>query len=72
MDFEKSLKVLGALLAGIGLGLLVGIVVAPEKGERTSRNLINRGYRLKDDIEEVIDDVADRAKSRLDRIRNGK
>jgi gas vesicle protein len=56
----------GALL-GAGLGLLF----APQSGERTRRDLSRRARQLRDDAEERWDDLRDEVEDRGRRIKEG-
>ena len=67
------------LLAGLGAGLLLGILFAPDKGSATRQKIADRGTDLKDrftdfidnlggkaeDVAAEVDDFAARAKSKL-------
>jgi gas vesicle protein len=65
-DSGSGLKwfVLGA---AIGAGL--GILFAPQAGERTRRDLARRGRKLRAQAEDKLDDVADDLKVRGKRIK---
>lgn len=58
--------VLGALL-GAGLGLLF----APQSGERTRRDLAKRARKIRDEAEERWDDLRDDVEDRGRRVKEG-
>ncbi|MES2517412.1 MAG: YtxH domain-containing protein [Bacteroidota bacterium] len=57
----KSGKIFLGILAAFAGGALMGILLAPEKGSRTRRNIINKG-------EDYADDVKDKLNGYLDTI----
>jgi len=54
-------KTLLAVLAGIGIGILI----APDKGSATRRKLRGKFDDLKDQAQDGIDDLADSAKDAI-------
>lgn len=54
-------KILLALAAGIGIGMLI----APDKGSATRKKLRNNIDDLKDQAQDRIDDLADNAKDAI-------
>lgn len=54
-----------ALLAGVAIGALAGVLLAPDKGENTREKIADRSSRLKRDIEdktaELKHDIAKRS-----------
>lgn len=45
---------LAGLGLGMGMGLSVGIMLAPDSGERTRRKMFKRAERMKDNLSERI------------------
>ena len=39
-----------ALAAGVAVGAVLGVLFAPEKGEKTREDLLNKGKKFADDI----------------------
>ncbi len=58
---STSSKVLVAALAGIAIGAVAGLLLAPESGENLRKRLIKKGNDAKDDLankfEESIDSL---------------
>lgn len=52
-------KVLLGVLAGLTAGAAIGMLLAPEKGERTRRRLARKGQDLADSIRNTIGDRFD-------------
>jgi gas vesicle protein len=43
------------LLAGIALGIAIGVLIAPEKGSATRKKLADKGRELKDQFNDFVD-----------------
>ncbi|MBZ4189716.1 YtxH domain-containing protein [Niabella beijingensis] len=54
------------LVTGFALGLIVGILYAPDKGTTTRRRIVDKGNDLKDQFADFIDSVASRFEDRAD------
>lgn len=52
----KTSKAVLGVLAGLAAGAAIGMLFAPDKGERTRRNLSRKGQDLMDDLEDLVDD----------------
>lgn len=61
-------KTVLGILAGIGLGALIGIVFAPEKGSKTRRRMVKKGDRYLEDIKNQFDDFLSEAAERIDKM----
>lgn len=60
----KALNIVLAVIGGAVAGATVGLLLAPEKGEKTRRNIINylesKGVKLqKSKLEELADEIAE-------------
>jgi gas vesicle protein len=53
-----ALKVVGALAAGALVGVILGILFAPEKGSRTRSNIIDGVKDLADDVKNKVSNEA--------------
>lgn len=54
---EKSGGALGALLAGIGCGLAVGLLYAPHSGRETRRLIVRKTREMKDSVDNATRDA---------------
>jgi gas vesicle protein len=55
----KSGKVLLGILAGAGIGALVGMLYAPEKGSTTRKNITSKKDDFADSLKEKLNDFVD-------------
>jgi len=55
----KNGKALLGILAGVAAGAAIGLLLAPEKGDRTRRNIVRKGEDLSDAINDKIDEKFD-------------
>ncbi len=59
-------KIAYSLLAGIALGTIVGILVAPAEGKRTQRKLLRKGKNISDDLKDNFSDLVDSFQDHVD------
>jgi gas vesicle protein len=58
-----------SFLAGLGIGIGLGILFAPMSGEETRNNLQNRAGDLADSARDLVDQGKDRVRSTVSAIR---
>ena len=55
----KGLNVLAAFLGGAAVGAAIGILFAPEKGDKIAEILRKKGIRLnRNEMENLVDEIA--------------
>ena len=58
----SSSKIILSALAGLAIGSIAGILLAPDKGSSTRRKIANKGDDYIDDLKEKMTDYIDRVK----------
>jgi gas vesicle protein len=53
------LGVLAGLAVGLGVGAVLGLLYAPEKGRKTRREIVKRAERLGDRASDVLESAED-------------
>ena len=66
---EDSGKVVLGLLAGVALGATLGILFAPDKGERTRRNISSKVEDLEGDLEDRFEDFLNDMKRKFNEVK---
>ncbi|MBD5306665.1 MAG: YtxH domain-containing protein [Bacteroides sp.] len=66
----KALNIVAAVIGGAIAGAAVGLLLAPEKGEKTRRNIAEilkkNGITLKKDkLEELVDEIEDQIENTI-------
>ncbi|MFV0604867.1 MAG: YtxH domain-containing protein [Niabella sp.] len=56
------------LITGFALGLIVGILYAPESGNNTRKKIADKGNDLKDQFADFIDNLASRFEGEADEV----
>lgn len=56
------------LITGFALGLVVGILYAPEKGTTTRQRIADKGNDLKDQFADFVDSLASRFEDKADEL----
>ncbi len=62
----ESSKVAAGVLLGVGVGALLGILFAPEKGSRTRQRIMDKSQDYIDDLKGKIDEVFHNASEQYD------
>lgn len=52
-------KIVAGVLAGLAVGVTVGILFAPDKGSETRRKIVKKGHDSIDGIKQKLHDIAD-------------
>ena len=55
----KGGKIVLGVLAGVAAGAILGILLAPDKGENTRKKIISKGEEFAGDIKEKLVEVLD-------------
>jgi len=63
------MRIITTLLAGVAIGVVIGILVAPKSGKETRNDLMDRGERLLEMGKESVSDVVEKSK---DLVESGK
>ena len=62
----ESSKIAAGVLLGVGVGALLGILFAPEKGSRTRQRIMDKSQDYIDDLKGKIDEVFHNASEQYD------
>jgi gas vesicle protein len=65
----NSGKVLLGLLVGVAAGAIMGVLFAPEKGEKTRRDIVSKGEDYVDALQGKFDGFVENITSKIDRSR---
>lgn len=63
---NNSASILAGLLAGVGVGLILGIIYAPDKGTETRKKIKTKANDYKDQAKSKYLDVSVKVKDRYD------
>ncbi len=64
----NSAKVLLSALAGVAIGIQIGVLIAPEKGEETRKKLSKKGDDYLDEINNQFHKFIDGITEKLDNV----
>ncbi len=62
-------RIILGVLAGLAVGAIVGILIAPDKGSATRKKLIHKGETYVDNLKEKINSILTDGKKRFERVR---
>lgn len=68
---KKNNSLLG-IVAGIGIGLAIGVLFAPDKGRDTRKKLADKGKDAKGSIKKGLNEVLDSLSENLDHLKDAK
>lgn len=63
---DSTSKTIIGFVAGISVGLMFGILYAPQKGSTTRKRIARRSGDIVDDVRDKLDDSVDEIKSRYE------
>jgi gas vesicle protein len=66
----KSNKVLLGILAGAAVGVLAGMLFAPDKGSKTRSKLINKGTDYADALKDQFNDLVEAITKRVEEAKD--
>lgn len=61
-------KMLLGILGGVAAGALLGVLFAPDKGEKTRKKILQKGEDLVDDMKVKLDNVVEDAGSKIQNV----
>ena len=64
----NSAKLLLSAIAGVAIGIQIGVLIAPEKGEETRKKLTKKGDDYLDEINTQINRFIDGVTEKLDKV----
>ncbi len=64
----KSGKVLLGALAGVAIGAVVGVLLAPEKGSDTRKKISKKGQDIADDVKSQVGGLKDKYNDLVDTV----
>ncbi len=68
-DMKRESILLG-FLGGLAIGAALGILFAPDKGERTRERLRRKGEEYLDDVREKLDDLVEEMTEKFEDVVN--
>lgn len=68
MSRERNSGVVLGLLAGAAIGSLLGVLFAPEKGDKLRRRVRNTAEDLRDDALDTYENLAEIAKKEVNKV----
>jgi len=61
---------LQSFINGLSIGILMGVLFAPEKGEETRRRILRKGSTIKDNVKDTYEDIADNISDQIGQVKN--
>ncbi len=62
-------RIILGIVAGLAVGAIVGILIAPDKGSATRKKLIHKGETYVDNLKEKINGLLTNGKKRFEKVR---
>jgi gas vesicle protein len=69
MEKTNTGKIIGALVLGIAIGGVLGVLFAPDKGSETRKKLSVKGDDLADGIKEKLDELLNEVKAEAESVK---
>ncbi|MFH6768839.1 YtxH domain-containing protein [Gaetbulibacter aquiaggeris] len=66
----KSNNAILGLVAGLALGATLGVLLAPDKGEKTRKKIGSKTKKVKDNLKESFDDFLDTVSEKYGSIKH--
>lgn len=63
-------KCMVAFLSGAALGVTIGILYAPDKGERTRKKIVKKSKDFKDAVTDRLEDLVESAEEIVDELKD--
>lgn len=67
---NNTTRVLIAFAAGAAIGTVCGILIAPNSGSRTRRNIRRKGDKIVSDVQDIVEDVQDKINESKEKLMN--
>jgi gas vesicle protein len=64
----NSSKVLLGVLGGVAVGAIAGILLAPDKGSKTRKKIMNKSKDFADDMKEKFEDLYENVTDKYDTL----
>ena len=65
----KADKVILGVLGGIAVGALLGVLFAPEKGEKTRRKIMDKSNDYADELKDKLDSLLGTVSNKYDKLK---
>ena len=65
----KADKVILGVLGGVAVGALMGVLFAPEKGDKTRKKIMEKSNDYADELKDKLDSLLGTVTSKYDKIR---
>ncbi len=63
---DSTVKVLLGFITGVSVGILLGVLYAPQKGSTTRKKIAKKSTDIVDDFKDMLDESVDEIKGRYE------